>query len=75
MDAKKFKEAYQRLETLEELMSYRVRPRSRTMTGVTLEQLDERMRDLAKYTLEVKEVMRDLFHAIAGQPGSGARKG
>ncbi len=71
MDPKKFKAAYQRLEVLDDLMSHKVRPRSRSMAGATADQLDERMQDLAKYTLEIKEVVRDLFLAIAAQPGSG----
>jgi hypothetical protein len=74
MDPKKFKEAYQRLESLDDRMSHKIRPRSRSMAGVTADQLEDKMQDLAKYTLEIKEVVRDLFLAIAAQPGSKAAK-
>lgn len=74
MDPKRFKEAYQRLETLDDLMSYKIRPRPRTMSSVSVDQLEQQVHDLSRYNLEMKEIVRDLFRAIAAQPGSGTPK-
>ncbi len=69
MDPKTFKQAYQRLQHLDERLTYRIRPRDRgSLSRPRLEQLDEKLRDLASYTLEIKEVLNDLFVAIAAKP-------
>ena len=69
MDPDRFRAAYQRLQNLDERLSYKVRPRSHRGFGhVTHEQLEERVRDLADYTLELKEVMDEMFQAIAAAP-------
>ncbi len=69
MDAKRFKEAYEKLELLDDRLTYKVRPRSSaTLSHVTPEQLEERHRDLANYTIELKEILQELFQAISGQP-------
>ena len=76
MDPDRFRAAYQRLQSLDERLSYRVRPRSHRSFGhATHEQLEERMRDLAEYTLELKEVMNDMFQAIAAAPPAAKGKG
>ena len=73
MDAKRFKEAYEKLELLDDRLTYKVRPRSSaTLSQVTLEQLEERHRDLANYTIELKEIFQELFQAIAGQPAESS---
>lgn len=70
MDPDRFKEAWQRLEVLDDRLSYKVRSRNRTVTSSpSNEQLDERMRDLAELSLELKDVVRELFLAL------GTRKG
>ncbi len=70
MDADRFKEAYQKLQSLDERMTYRVRPRSSGYLGhLTREQLEELYRDLANYTIVLKEVLATLLQAIAGKPG------
>ena len=69
MDAKRFKEAYEKLELLDDRLTYKVRPRSgASLSHLTLEQLEERYRDLANYAIELKEVLHELFRAIAGEP-------
>ena len=69
MDPDRFRAAYQRLQGLDERLSYKVRPRSnRTFSRATQEQIEERLRDLAEYTLELKEIMSDMFQAIAAAP-------
>ena len=69
MDPDRFRAAYQRLKSLDERLSYKVRPRAHVSFGrATQEQLEDRMRDLAEYTLELKEVMDEMFQAIAAVP-------
>ena len=66
MDPDRFRTAYQRLQNLDERLTYKVRPRSHKSFGrATQEQLEDRMRDLAEYTLELKEIMDEMFQAIA----------
>ena len=69
MDPDRFRAAYQRLQSLDERLTYKVRPRSHTaLSRATQEQLESRMRDLAEYTLELREIMDDMFKAIAAAP-------
>jgi hypothetical protein len=70
MDAKRFKEAYEKLQSLDDRLTYKVRPRSATLSHATIEQLEERHRDLATYTIELKEVLEELFLAIGGKSDS-----
>lgn len=68
MDAKRFRDAYSHLQNLDERMTYKVRMKPGT-SRMTTEQLEDRCRDLASYTIELKEVVNDLFEAIAGKDG------
>lgn len=71
MDPQRLKAAYQKLEALDDRMTHKVRPRAGggySRPGV--DQLEERLRDLAGYTVELKEVVHDLFVAIASKPGA-----
>ena len=70
MDPEQFKEAYQRLQDLDERLNYRVRPRDRgSLRRPGPDQLVAETADPATYTLEVKEILNDLFLAIAAKPG------
>lgn len=69
MDPKRFKQAYERLQILDERSTYRVRMQP-GRSRMTLEQLEDRCRDLAQYTVELKEILDELFKAIASQPES-----
>jgi hypothetical protein len=65
VDPERFKEAWQRLEVLDDRLGYRVRSRNRPgASSPSMEQLDERVRDLAELTTEIKEVVRELFLAL-----------
>jgi hypothetical protein len=68
IDPQRFKEAYERLENLDDRLSHKLRPRPAggLMRG-TPEQHEEQLRDLATYTLELKEIVKELFLAIAGK--------
>lgn len=69
MDPKRFREAYDKLQHLDERMGHRVRPRRGALHQVSPRELEEKLRDVASYTLELKEVVEELFQAIAGKPG------
>lgn len=71
MDPQKIKETYQRLQSLDERLTYRVRPRGGSLTRPSSDQLEEKMRDLANFTVELKEIVDDLIVGIAARPSSG----
>lgn len=70
MDSQRFRDAHERLEQLDARLTHRVRPRS-SMQPPSAEQLAEQMRELQSYTVELKEILRELFGAIAGRPEAG----
>ena len=69
MDPNRFKEAFAKLEVLDDRLSYRVR-RSAQNRSTDSEKLDERVRDVSEMVLELKDVVRELMLAIASKPGS-----
>jgi len=70
MDPQRMREAYQKLQSLDERLTYKVRPRpGGSMTRPNPEQLEQSLRDLAAYTVELKEIVEELFIAIASKPG------
>jgi hypothetical protein len=71
MDPQKMKDAYQKLQSLDDRLTWRVRPRAGgPMTRPSVENLEQGMRELAQYTVELKEVLDDLFQAIASKPAA-----
>ena len=70
MDPNRFKEAFAKLEVLDDRLSYKVRSKSIQNRSSEPEKLDERVRDVAEMVLELKDVVRELMLAIAGKPGS-----
>jgi hypothetical protein len=69
MDPQRLKQAYQQLELLEERLGYKVNPRySKSLMSPSTDQVDQRLRDLAAFTVELKDVVRELFLAIASKP-------
>jgi hypothetical protein len=67
MDTQRFKEAFNHLEILDERLTHKVRPRAGgSLVRPSAEHLEEQLRDLATYTVEMKEIVRELFMAIAG---------
>jgi hypothetical protein len=68
LDSQRFKDAYEKLQLLDDRLTYKVRPRSTGLSRATPEQLEAGMRDLATYTVELKEVVQELFLAISGRP-------
>jgi hypothetical protein len=76
MDPQRLRDAYQKLQSLDERLTHKVRPRSGgTLVRPSPEHLEVALRDLASYTVELKEVVEELFLAIAGraQPPAGGQ--
>jgi hypothetical protein len=79
MDAQRLKDVYDRLEALDDRLSYRLRGRSAGPARATQEQIEDRLRDVSEYVLELRELVRDLIQAIAAKapgvslPDGGAR--
>ena len=73
MDPQRLKEAYDRLELLDDRLTHRIRPRTGgSLTRPGGEQLEEQLRQLAAYTVELKEIVKQLFLAIAAKaPSAG----
>jgi hypothetical protein len=71
MDPQRLKDAYQKLQSLDERMSHKIRPRpGGPLVRPSPEQLEVALRDVATYTLELKEVVQELFLSIASKPGA-----
>jgi len=69
MDPKRFREAYTRLQMLDE-RTYKLRPRAMGAARATVEQLEDRVRDLSAYIIDLKEILDELFVAISSKPSS-----
>lgn len=73
MDLQRLKSTYERLQGLDQRLTHRVRPRSGGgLTRPSADQLDHQMRELANYTIEIKEIVEDLILAIAARPAAPA---
>jgi hypothetical protein len=69
MDPNRLKEAYQQLQLLDDRLTHKVRPRpGGALVRPTQEMLEQQLRDLATYTIELKDVLQELFLAIASAP-------
>jgi len=73
MDPQRLKDAYQKLQSLDDRMTHKVRPRpGGALVRPSSEQLEQSLRELATYTVELKEVVQEMFLAIAGKPAPPA---
>ncbi|HXO22884.1 MAG TPA: hypothetical protein VOA87_23450 [Thermoanaerobaculia bacterium] len=73
MDAQRLRDAYLKLQQLDDRLTYKVRPRpGGPLTRPSQEQIEASIRDLATYTVELKEVLAELFQAIAGKAAEKA---
>jgi hypothetical protein len=73
MDPQRLKDTYQKLQSLDERMTHKVRPaRGGALLRPSSEQLETAMRDLAAYTVELKEVVQELILSIASKPAPPA---
>jgi hypothetical protein len=70
MDRERLKESYERLRLLDERLTYKVRPGRSVapMHRPSADQLEERLRDLAEYTVELRALVEELFLALGTGP-------
>jgi len=69
MDAQRLKDAYQKLQSLDDRLTHKVKPRAGgSLMRPSPDHLELALRDLATYTVELKEIVEDLVLAIAGRP-------
>lgn len=69
MDPQRLKEAYQKLQLLDDRMTHKVRPRpGGSLVRPSPEQLEQSLRDLATYTVELRAIVEELFLAIGSRP-------
>ena len=67
MDAQRLRDTYQRLQSLDDRLTHKIRPRSGgSLVRPSPDQLEVALRDLATYTVELKEIVEELVLAIAG---------
>lgn len=69
MDPQRLKNAYEQLQSLDDRLSYKVRPRPANISPTT-DQVDAKLRDLAQFTLELKDIIREFMLAFASRPKS-----
>ena len=68
MDTERCRNAYARLQGLDEGLTYKLRGRNRSASRLTVEQLEDRLQEACHYTLELKEILQELFLAIGTSP-------
>ena len=71
MDPQKLKDVYDRLESLDDRLGHRLRARGGPARA-SLEQVEDKLKDLAAYTSELRELVRDLVLAFAVKPAGKA---
>lgn len=65
MDPNKLKTAYARLQMLDDRLTYRIKPQGGGMTRPSVDQVDEKLRYLAEFTIELKEVLHEVILSFA----------
>jgi hypothetical protein len=69
MDPKRFKEAYERLQYLDETATFKIRRRGKErLHSPGVEEVDAALQHLGEYTVELKEIVSELFLAIGSKP-------
>jgi hypothetical protein len=69
MDPNRMRETYQKLQSLDERLTHKVRPRpGGSLTRPSSEQMEQSLRELATYTVELKEVVQELILSLATRP-------
>lgn len=70
MDPQRMKEAYQKLESLDERLTFKIRSRGTTVQPTT-DQLNAKLNDVASYTIELKEILQEFMLAFATRRPEG----
>jgi hypothetical protein len=69
MDPQRVKEVYERLSLLDDRLGHKLRHRGGGPGRLSIDQLEDRVRDLADYTLEMRTLLSELIESIAARPG------
>jgi hypothetical protein len=64
MDSQKLKEVYERLELLDDRLGHRLRARPGPARQ-SVEQLEDRLKEVVEYTTELRDLVRDLVLCFA----------
>jgi hypothetical protein len=67
MDPQRVKEVYERLEALDDRLGHRLRARGGP-SRATIEQIEDRLKDVVEYSCELRELVRDLIVALSTRP-------
>ncbi|MEM7481419.1 MAG: hypothetical protein AAF481_09610 [Acidobacteriota bacterium] len=66
MDQQRLQNAYVRLQALDDRLTHKVRPRSAgTFTRPGPDRLEENLRHLAEYTVELKDILHEVLAGLA----------
>ena len=69
MDVKRLKQAYDHLQSLDERVTYKIRPRTGGgLTRPSTDQLEEKLRELATYTIELKDILNEVILSVGSRP-------
>jgi hypothetical protein len=69
MDTQKLHDAYQRLQSLDDRLTHKIRPRAGgSMVRPSADQLEIAVREVAAYTIELKEILQALFESLGASP-------
>lgn len=69
MDPQRFKDAYDKLQYLDDRLTHKLRRRDRGgLRTPTLEGVDDSLKDVGDYLVELKEVVNELFLSLAAKP-------
>jgi hypothetical protein len=68
MDPKRLKDVHDRLESLDDRLSYRLRGRTAGPGRASLEQIEDRLRDVTESTLELRTLVMDLLLGLVSKP-------
>lgn len=76
MDPERMKAAYARLKLLDDRLTYKVRPRrGGGMVRPSVDQIEERVVDLAAYTVELRAIVEEIVTALGSRPKETGKPG
>ena len=64
MDSQRLKDVYEKLELLDDRLGHKLRARQGT-SRLTVEQIEDKMKDLAAFSTELRDLVRDFVLAFA----------
>jgi hypothetical protein len=71
MDPQRFKDAYDKLQYLDDRLTHKIRRRDRgSLRTPTIEGVDDALKDVGDYIVELKEIMNELFHSLGSKPAA-----